>query len=1426
MVKIRNIFFTIFLLALFNSINLFAQYKINNYLITENKGQIPKHSGEDDVLYYAHLNNASIYFKKNSIYFVFHQIEKNPQNLKYDIPKNEIILNTEQIHIQFNNASIETIEASVPSSHYLNFYYPHCPEGITNVKQYERITYKNIYPNIDLAFYLVQPNTIKYDVILHPKADLSALDSFWIYNSNLTRSNKLLLNKELRAIYIINPETNNSELNINKKDAILSPEIRWSTYFGGEDGDHATGIVYDSERRIVVTGYTLSRAFPASADAEQKNRAGFYDGFLAKFDDNGNLIWATYFGGEETDYTEGICLDNLNNIYICGYTWSRLLPVTPGAHQAFFAGGQNDGFIASFDKFGKRRWATYYGGSLEEHVYDIASNLRNEIAIVGRTRSGNLYISDFARRRNPSMNDDAFIARFDLDGSFKWGTYWGGDGDDVARAVVYDKLGNFIVTGFTNSPNFPLADSQPGDLTLPQSHVIFITKFDISEDFRYTYSRLYGGSRRDEAWAIVLDKKENIYLTGFTLSSDFPIIQNQLQTMYSGSDDAFIMKLNNSGRVIWSSYIGGYRDEIGTALAIDPYNNIIVAGRTNSENLRIGNYFPDTKIKGNFDIFLAKLDSNGRQVLMLDYIGGSSHEWVWGIAHETIGASFYICGATESNDFPLHGNIWQNKNKGLADAIIAKLCSSNPKPTIQVIGKTRFCEGDSVILRASDGFTRYLWSTGARTQQITVKRTGDYYVEVTDSLGCIGKSATVFVIVLTAEPPEIMGSLGFCPDDSTYIQVKGNYLSYSWSTGEKTKGIYIKKAGNYSVTVRDTNGCQSSASFRVVQYPTPTPHILGPKTVCAHSNDIIYRLNANPWECYIWKVEGGTMEYGVDSINISVDWGEGGIGKVIVIAKNKDTGCFGYDTLEVKISDKLEPKITSNTGKFEFCEGDSIIINAGSEYFKHIWSTGETEPEIVIKTPGKYWIVVKDTYDCTGTDTVEIKMHPLPEPKISGEVDVCEFSTNIEYETPLLTNHSYTWSVVGGEITGSEFENKISVNWNENGIGYITLTILNESTGCISTSEPFPIYIHPLPKAKIIANTKEFCEGDSLQIELNQSFKEIKWNNGANSQKIWIKTPGKYFATVSNEFNCYANSDTIEIIMHTKPPKPIIERNFDILSVNTNDECQWYFNDNPIIGATTNRIQVNQSGYYKIKVTNKYGCSEFSDNFPFDRGYAKISIKPDTIFVNTGEKVIIPVYITESSNLVKAGANKFDGILIYNSTILYPSNKHNAIKIDDTRSKIQFSGNLTDTLGLIAQFEFTAALGEVPCTELQLDSFNWLNAPIDTDIDLSYLCLADLCYANEKVRLLSFRQNFELLQNIPNPFSHKTEIKFKTIETGIIKIELFDYLGRKVINIFEGYLQAGEYSIIFNSDDLPAGLYYYALSSPTMRAIQKMQILK
>ncbi len=1424
----RNKFIEFLILILFSSFYASAQYSINNCLITENKGQIPKLSNNEDILFYTHLKDVSIYFSKSSISFVLYEMEKNWDKTNNKYPQNDVILNIETISIPLNQSSLAKIETSGISNHHLNFYYPHCPEGITDVNQYTSITYKNIFSDIDLTFHIEQPNTLKFNVTLHDNADIKALNSFLFATMNQIHNCKLILNPESCEFSIKSYQTKplHSKNDNTLQNKILSPEVRWSTYFGGEDGDHATGIVYDYERKIVVTGYTLSKYFPATANAEQKNRAGFYDGFIAKFDDNGNLIWATYFGGEETDYTEGICLDNFNNIYIAGYTWSRLLPVTPGAHQVFFAGGQNDAFIASFDKFGKRRWATYYGGSSEEHVYDIASNLKNEIAIVGRTRSGNLYISDFANRRNPSMNDDAFIVRFNLDGSFKWGTYWGGDGDDVARAVIYDKLGNFIVTGFTNSPNFPLADIQVGDITLPQSHVIFISKFDVSADFHYPFSRLYGGSRRDEAWAITLDKNENIYLTGFTLSSDFPMIQNQLQSSYSGADDAFIMKLNNKGRIIWSSYIGGLKEEIGTALAIDQYDNIIIAGRTNSENIQIGNNFPDTKINGNYDIFLVKLDPNGKQVLMFDYLGGSSHEWVWGIAHETIGASFYICGATESNDFPLYGNIWQNKNNGLADAIIAKLCSSDPKPTIQIIGKTRFCEGDSVILRASDGFTHYFWSTGARTQQITVKRTGDYYVEVVDSLGCIGKSATVFVIVISPEPPEIIGSLGFCPNDSTYIEVKGEYVEYLWSTGQKSKGIYINKAGNYSVTVLDTNGCRSSASFKVSQFQSPTPHILGPKTVCAFSNDIIYRLNANPWECYIWKVEGGIMEYGVDSINISVDWGEGGMGKVIVIATNKNNGCIGYDTMQVKISDKLEPKITSNTGKFEFCEGDSIIINAGSEYHSYIWSNGESKPEITVKTPGKYWLVVKDTYECTGTDTVDIVMHPLPESIINGEFDVCEFSKNIKYESPLLPFHSYIWTVEGGEIISSESENIIFVNWKESGIGYIKLTISNESTGCSSISEPFPINIHPLPKAKIIANKTEFCEGDSIQIELDQPFKEIKWNNGANTQQISIKSPGKYFATVFNKYNCSALSDTIEIIMHPNPPKPTIERDIDILYVNTNDICQWYFNDNPIIGATTNQLKANQSGYYKVKVTNKYGCFQYSDNYPFDRGYAKISIIPDTIFANTGEKINISIIITESLNLKKAKADKFSGSLIFNSTILYPTDKQQVTIIDETISKIQFFGNIKDTFGIISQLEFIVALGEVPCTELQLDSIIWHNSPVESDLKSGYLCIADLCYANDKVRLLSFRQNFALLQNTPNPFSNKTEIKFQTIESGKTRIDLFDLLGRKIKTIFENYIDAGEYSIIFAPDDLSPGLYYYTLITPTMFAVQKMQILE
>jgi len=164
----------------------------------------------------------------------------------------------------------------------------------------------------------------------------------------------------------------------------------WGTYYGGSGDDYADGATLDNVSNLNLTGVTSSTSDIATLGSFQKTYSGgTTDAFLAKFDSNGNRIWAKYYGGSGIDNGLGCNFDNPGNVLIAGYTTSSNNISIAGAHQTNYGGGSNfgDGFFAQFDVNGNRLYGSYYGGIGEDYIGNIVSNPSGDIFISGSSSS-------------------------------------------------------------------------------------------------------------------------------------------------------------------------------------------------------------------------------------------------------------------------------------------------------------------------------------------------------------------------------------------------------------------------------------------------------------------------------------------------------------------------------------------------------------------------------------------------------------------------------------------------------------------------------------------------------------------------------------------------------------------------------------------------------------------------------------------------------------------------------------------------------------------------------------------------------------------------------------------------------------------------------------------------------------------------------
>jgi uncharacterized repeat protein (TIGR01451 family) len=260
-----------------------------------------------------------------------------------------------------------------------------------------------------------------------------------------------------------------------------------------------------------------------------------------------------------------------------------------------------------------------------------------------------------------------------IDPAVLFSTYLGGNEQEPgegAYGVAVDKEGCTYVTGYTSAPDFPVQNAlQP---TLLGTTNAFITKYK-KGGRELDYSTYLGGSDVDFGTGIALDGQGNVYLSGYTSSKDFPVV-NGFQSTLNGIQNAFVTKLNPTGNgIVYSTYLGGSALDAASAVAVDGAGSAFVTGSATSEDFPVRNAVQPA-LGGVMNAFIAKLSPSGSSLIYSTYLGGSSQDAGNAIALGSNGAA-YITGNTDSPDLPVK-NAFQPRlanAQGIRDAFVAKL---------------------------------------------------------------------------------------------------------------------------------------------------------------------------------------------------------------------------------------------------------------------------------------------------------------------------------------------------------------------------------------------------------------------------------------------------------------------------------------------------------------------------------------------------------------------------------------------------------------------------------------------------------------------------------------------------------------------------------------------------------------------------------
>ncbi|MFN7976395.1 MAG: SBBP repeat-containing protein [Acidobacteriota bacterium] len=455
-------------------------------------------------------------------------------------------------------------------------------------------------------------------------------------------------------------------------------EIRWryegaTALLDAEGALHLGGPGSWSERRSPSRSATARTSVGARFRLLNDGSLGFsidaYDRSMPLVIDP-VLVYSTFLGGSAEDLGRGIGVDGAGNAYVTGWTYSVDFPVQ-NAMQPGLGGGQ-DAFVAKLSPAGTLLYATYLGGTQNDRTLAIAVDTAGDAYVSGNTASTDFPLMNPFQSANAGGFNDGFVTKLDPAGAMVYSTYLGGTGSDFCIGITVDGMGSAYVMGFTDSTDFPL--QSPLQPAYRGGNDAFVTKLAPSGS-ALVYSTYLGGSGSDAGRTIGVDGTGAAYLSGWTGSTDYPLV-NPLQGTYGGGGfDIMVTKLNPAGSaLVYSTFIGGSGNDYGDGIFVDGTGSVYLAGATESTDFPTASPYQSAFGGGIRDAIALKIDPAGSSLVYSTYIGGSGQDY--GIDSTVSGGNQHVSGETDSPNYPLASALQASYGGGSSDGFVTELAST------------------------------------------------------------------------------------------------------------------------------------------------------------------------------------------------------------------------------------------------------------------------------------------------------------------------------------------------------------------------------------------------------------------------------------------------------------------------------------------------------------------------------------------------------------------------------------------------------------------------------------------------------------------------------------------------------------------------------------------------------------------------------
>ncbi|MBU0488475.1 MAG: T9SS type A sorting domain-containing protein [Bacteroidetes bacterium] len=631
-----------------------------------------------------------------------------------------------------------------------------------------------------------------------------------------------------------------------------------------------TGADYGNSLTVKDGFVYLTGSFGGSGDFDPGtgtvtlNTAGGDDVFLAKYDTDGNYVWAFGLPGTSGQRSYSVSVDNAGNSYITGYSQGAT-DFDPGTGVVSISTSSYDVFVASYDAAGNYRWAGGIGGASTDIAWEGAIDGAANFYITGYFK-GTVDFDISGATYNVIANGagyDVFLASYDSTGAFNWAKCMGGTSDDYGKSLF---LGDdfLILSGYFKATT----DLDPGagicELVSAGDVDGFFGKYDLSGNL--IWAKSFGSDLNDRPYGLDLDADANIYLTGlFSDTCDFDASDATQNLISAGGTDVFYAKYDAEGNLMWVHGTGDANDDRSNDIFVETDNSILVTGYYQvSVTLDPAGQQPQLSSEGSSDCYVLKLwpdnshyveaETCSNDSLML----GGSLVATAGFYYDTYSGTYGCDSILITNlsvkqayvtpfaftvcegDSIFAEGVWQHNSGVFRDTLTALTgCDSIIETVLTVYNNyltpvdENICQGDSILLEG-------IWQTIADTYYDTLQSAG----------GCDSIVETTLSVY-----PNFAGSdsLVICEGDSILVN-----------------GVYEFTQGTYSDTLLTAMGCDSIIEIDLTVTPLPFAGIGSADTIChtMYSTDLFDLLSGNYDTCGVWVDSyGDTIVGGVLEVN-------------------------------------------------------------------------------------------------------------------------------------------------------------------------------------------------------------------------------------------------------------------------------------------------------------------------------------------------------------------------------------------------------------------------------------------------------------------------------------------------------------------------------------------------------------------------------